>query len=202
MSLKDTATGYGWISIALHWITAFVIVYMLYLGSSIGSLEGEGRDAALARHTSLAITSYLVLLGRIVWRFYYGHPGPTSEQRGWAFTLGKCCHIVMLIALSLMLVSGPLMHWSYGNAIAVYDWFVIPSPLATSFAFAAFLHTVHAYSALVVFIGFLLHIGGVYKHTAFNQDGTLAKILFPSGESSIDGGVAGSETGGEGGANH
>jgi cytochrome b561 len=94
------------------------------------------------------------------------------------------------------------MHWSYGNAIAVYDWFVIPSPLATSFAFAAFLHTVHAYSALVVFIGFLLHIGGVYKHTAFNQDGTLAKILFPSGESSIDGGVAGSETGGEGGANH
>jgi cytochrome b561 len=201
MSLKDTATGYGWVSIALHWITAIVIIYMLYLGSSIGNLAGEARDAAILRHTSLAIASYAVLLGRIVWRFYYGHPGPTTEQRGWAFTFGKWCHFIMLIALSLMLVSGPLMHWSYGNDIVVYGWFVIPSPLETSLALAAFLHTVHAYSAVVVFVGFLLHIGGVYKHTAFNQDGTLAKILFPGRESLADSGVESSESTGERDAN-
>ena len=38
MRLKDTATGYGWISILLHWVTAVLILYLLYLGTTIGSL--------------------------------------------------------------------------------------------------------------------------------------------------------------------
>jgi cytochrome b561 len=38
-------------------------------------------------------------------------------------------------------------------------------------------HQIHAYAALTLFLGFLLHIGGVYKHTAFNQDGTLVKMI-------------------------
>ena len=149
MSLKDTATGYGWISIALHWLTAIIIVYLLYVGSSIGSLEGEARDSTLLRHTSVAITAYLILIARIVWRFYYGHPGPSDEQRGWAFTLGKWTHMAILVALSLQIVTGPLMRWSYGNDIEVFDWFVIPSPLEPSLTLAAILHAVHRYSAKI-----------------------------------------------------
>ena len=183
MSLKDTATGYGWISIALHWVTAIVIVYLLYIGSSIGSLEGEARNATILRHTSVAITTYLLLLARIVWRFHYGHPGPSEEQRGWAFTLGKWTHMAILVVLCLQLVTGPLMRWSYGNEIEVFDWFVIPSPFEPSLALAGFLHTLHRYAATFIFVAILLHIGGVYKHTAFNQDGTLAKIIFASRQS-------------------
>jgi cytochrome b561 len=29
----------------------------------------------------------------------------------------------------------------------------------------------------VIIIGTILHIGGVYKHAAFNQDGTFSKML-------------------------
>lgn len=181
--MNDTATGYGWISIALHWVTAVVILYLLYLGSSIGSFEGDQRLLAVRRHTSVAIVSYLLLLARIVWRFVCGHPGPTREQRGWAFTLGKYTHYGMLAALVLMLVSGPLLQFSYGRDIEVFDWFVIPTPMAASFGLAGFLHAVHSTSALVIFLGIVLHIGGVYKHTAFNQDGTLAKIIIPGRES-------------------
>lgn len=183
MSLKDTATGYGWISIALHWVTAIVIVYLLYIGSSIGSLEGEARNASIARHTSVAITTYLLLVARIVWRFQYGHPGPSDEQRGWAFTLGKWTHMAILVVLCLQLVTGPLMRWSYGNEIEVFDWFAIPSPIEPSLALAGFLHSLHRYAAIFIFVAILLHIGGVYKHTAFNQDGTLAKIIFASRQS-------------------
>jgi cytochrome b561 len=193
MSLKDTPTGYGWISIALHWITALVILYLLYLGNTIGGLEGGARESALLAHTSVAMSFYVFFAARIVWRLYYGHPQPTSEQRGWAFTLGKWTHMTMVFALALMIVSGPLMHWSYGNAIGVFDLLMIPSPFPASFALASLLHTVHAYSALVLFVGFLLHIGGVYKHTAFNQDGTLGKIFVADkkSRSSTSGGDSG-----------
>lgn len=183
MRLKDTATGYGLISILLHWITAILILYLLYLGSTIGSHEGAARTIAVDRHTSIAMASYVLLIGRVIWRFFYRHPGPTEEQRGWAFTMGKWTHYALTGAIVVMLVSGPLMQFSYGRAIAVFDWFVIPAPFGVHFGLAGFLHSVHSACALFIFLGILLHIGGVYKHTAFNQDGTLAKIIIPGRQS-------------------
>lgn len=181
--MKDTATGYGWISIILHWVTAILIIYLLYLGSTIGSLEGEERMLAVNRHVSVAFLSYLLLLARVIWRFACGHPGPTDEQRGWAFQLGKYTHYAMLVAIAVQLVSGPLMQLSYGRAIEVFDWFTIPALMEPAFGLASLLHRVHASSSFVIFFGLLLHIGGVYKHTAFNQDGTLAKIIIPGRQS-------------------
>jgi cytochrome b561 len=183
MSLKDTATGYGWISIALHWVTAVWIVVLLFLGNSIEALIGDSRTQAIVQHTSVAVSGYALLALRIVWRFYCGHPAPTQKQRGVAFTLGKWTHLIILVALAVMLVTGPLMVWSGGDKIVVFDWFVVPGPLPTSFALRDALHHIHATSALVIFVGILLHLGGVYKHTAFNQDGTLAKILIADRQS-------------------
>jgi cytochrome b561 len=183
MRLKDTSNGYGLISILLHWITAIVILYLLYLGSTIGSQEAEARRVAVDRHTSVAIVSYLLLIARVIWRFVYRHPGPTEEQRGWAFTMGKWTHYAITAAIVVMLVTGPLMQFSYGSDLQVFDWFVIPTPMEASFGLASFLHSVHSTTALFIFLGILLHIGGVYKHTAFNQDGTLAKIIIPGRQS-------------------
>ena len=187
MRLKDTATTYGWVSILLHWITAVLILYLLWLGSTIGSLEAEARMQAIERHTSVAITSWLLLLWRVVWRLYYRHPGPSKEQRGWAFSLGKWTHYSIVFAVILMLISGPLMQFSYGRDIVVFDWFAIPSPMEASFGLASFLHSVHKFTAIFIFITVLMHIGGVYKHTAFNQDGTLAKIIIPGRQSKASG---------------
>ena len=195
--MKDTATGYGWVSIILHWLTAVLILYLLYLGSTIESLEGGDRALAMRRHTSVAVVSYLLLVGRIVWRFALGHPGPTRGQRGLAFSIGKYTHYVILIALIGMLLSGPLMQFSYGRDIEVFDWFTIASPIDASFGLAGFLHKVHAGCALIILLGVILHIGGVYKHTAFNQDGTLAKIIIPGRQSrqKADNALAGRDEG-------
>ena len=78
--------------------------------------------------------------------------------------------------------------WSIFLFIEVFDWFVIPSPMEASFGLAGFLHKVHTWSAIFIFCAVVLHIGGVYKHTAFNQDGTLAKIVIPSRKSAKKGG--------------
>ena len=177
MRLHDTPTGYGWISIALHWVTAVWVVALLYFGSSIDGLEGTERSIAVVRHTSLAILGYVILALRIVWRLRFGHPGPNEAQRGFAYQLGKWTHMVIVIALALMLVSGPLMAWFGGREIAVYDWLAIPSPFPQSYAVSDAFHALHTACAVAILVGILLHLGGVYKHTAFNQDGTLTKMI-------------------------
>lgn len=180
MAIRDTANGYGLGSILLHWVTAAIIVAMLYIGSTIEGVAGDERQSVLVLHTSIAITSYAVLWLRIIWRFIYGHPGPLAKQGRFFFFLGKWVHAGMLVALAVMLISGPFLVWTMGEPIRVFDWFSIPSPLEASFEVYAVLHAAHRWAAIVLFVTILLHIGGVYKHTAFNQDGTLTKMIIPA----------------------
>lgn len=177
MRFKDTNTGYGWLSIALHWFTAIVVLVMLFVGDTLSTLSGQEREDALLLHTSIAITAYVFLWARIVLRFKSGHPGPLPKQRGPFFWIGKYTHYLLLIAIAVMLITGPLMVWFSGASIGVWDWFEIPSPFEQNFAVRDQLHRVHAASAIAILLMTLLHIAGVYKHAAFNQDGTFGKML-------------------------
>lgn len=175
----DTANGYGWGSIVLHWLTAVVVLALLFIGSSIAGSEAEQRGALIRLHTSIAVAAYVILWWRIVWRFRKGHPGPLTKQPRMFFLIGKYVHFAMLIAMAAMLVSGPLMVWSQGQSIGVFGWFEIPSPLPASHALRDALHSVHANAAIVIAVGVALHLAGVYKHAAFDQDGTFGKMLVP-----------------------
>jgi cytochrome b561 len=118
----------------------------------------------------------------VVWRFVKGHPGPLPGQAGLFYAIGKVTHYAMLIAIALMLVSGPLMVWARGAEIHVFDWFAIPGPFGMSMGLYDAMHGVHVWCSRVIIIGTVLHIGGVYKHAAFNQDGTFGKMLVASRE--------------------
>jgi cytochrome b561 len=182
MRFKDTTTGYGWLSIFLHWYTAIAVVALLFIGDTIATRVGDERAATLHLHTSIAVTSYLFLWARIVVRFKYGHPGPLPKQRGFFFLLGKYTHFALLAAIAVMLVTGPLMVWASGETIHVWNWFEIPGPFTQNFGLRDTLHAIHGWSAATILVLTLLHIGGVYKHAAFNQDGTFGKMLTPMPE--------------------
>ncbi len=177
MRTRDTRTGYGWVSIALHWLTAIIILTIWFIGSSISSDVENGSQATLRLHTSIAISAYVLLWIRIVWRFKVGHPGPLPEQTGVFHSIGKYAHFVLLGAVAAMLLSGPLMVWSRGGEIYVWDWFTIPGPFDANMTLFTLTHTVHVWCSRIIIVLTLLHLGGVYKHAAFNQDGTFGKML-------------------------
>jgi cytochrome b561 len=112
---SDTKSGYGWISIALHWITAVTVVAMLTIGimSQGATIDVHARLVHL--HTSIGLTVYALLWGRIVWRFVVGHPGPLPRQGRFFFAIGKYFHFTLLPAIAVMVVSGPLMAWVGGR---------------------------------------------------------------------------------------
>jgi cytochrome b561 len=172
MRLHDTPTGYGWISIVLHWLAAAAIVALLFVGDSIGTAG----DHMLRLHTTIALTAYVVIAIRIWWRFKEGHPGPEEGQKGWSFTVGKVVHYILVVAMGVMLVSGPLQAWSGGMAVRLFD-LEIPSPFGHSPALFEIAHEAHVWGAITLAVGTVLHIGGVFKHTIWNRDHTLIKIF-------------------------
>jgi cytochrome b561 len=182
MRWRDTRTGYGWLSIALHWLTAIAILSIWFIGSSIQNDLAIGSEKVLRLHTSLAMTVYLLLWFRVIWRFKQGHPAALPQQAGLFYLIGKYTHFVILAAVAAMLISGPLMVWSRGMPIYVWDWFTIPGPYGESMGLFDGLHSVHVWCSRIIIFGTVLHLGGVYKHAAFNQDGTFGKMLVAARE--------------------
>jgi cytochrome b561 len=174
--LSDTKNRYGWISITLHWVTAATVLAMWAIGSLSQQGNGHSDPALLHLHTSIGMTAYIVLWARILWRFYAGHPGPLPRQATRLFPLAKYFHFALLLAIGIMLVSGPLMVWSGGESIEVFS-LAIASPLPTSTALHNALRALHSETATFVVLGAILHVAAVFKHLVFDRDGTFDKIM-------------------------
>jgi cytochrome b561 len=180
MRTADTRNGYGWISIALHWITAAIVLAMFVIGTMS---QGAGREESLRLvhlHTTIGMTAYVLLWGRIIWRFTVGHPGPLPKQGEIFFAIGKYFHFVLLIAIAAMLISGPMMVWSNDEPIHVFAA-VIPSPVGRLPGVQHVLRPLHGYTAFFILAGMILHVLAVFKHAVLNRDGTFDKIMIAGG---------------------
>jgi cytochrome b561 len=177
---KDTKSGYGWISIALHWLTAAIVIAMWTIGT-ISQAAAEEDFAGLVRlHTTIGIGAYALLWGRIVWRFAVGHPGPRPGQHALLFPLARYFHLALLAAIGIMLITGPLMVWSNGEAIEFFG-FAIASPLPAFPRTHDALRAIHGVTGLVILGGIMLHVLAVFKHAVLNRDGTFDKIMIADG---------------------
>ena len=79
-----------------------------------------------------------------------------------------------------MLLTGPLMVWSAGEAIDVVA-FAIPSPVGELPEAHDLLRKIHGFTASVILAGLILHVLAVLKHVIVNRDGTFDKIMIADG---------------------
>ena len=159
--MLDQADSFGWVSILVHWLTTVVIITLWFIGRSIaeqGSLEVV--DARRSLHITIALSAWLLLLFRIVWRLRMHHPR-AKGQTLFIHRFARTVHYTMLAVLSLMMISGPIMAWVDNKTI-------------TDVAYV-----VHSNSANVLFGLVLLHIGGTLKHIIFHEDDTIVRMLWP-----------------------
>jgi cytochrome b561 len=177
---RDTRSGYGWVSIALHWLVAALVLTMWTLGT-MSQTDVEADAAWYAHlHMSIGVSAYVLLCARILWRFAVGHPDPHPGQSALLFPIAKYFHYLLLLAIGVMLVSGPLMAWSGGDAVEVFA-FTIPSPFAAWRELHDLLRRVHGVTATVIILGAILHILAALKHIVINRDGTFDKIMIADG---------------------
>lgn len=166
----DRDNGYGWISIALHWLTAAAILALLFAGDSISVAGGAARNI----HTTIGACAWLLLAARVVWRLWQGHPRPPGVGEV-SFRIGLIVHYALLLGILLMLASGPVAGLASGGfeILGLHVPGVLPADVYGVARLA------HVSGAWILGIGTLLHVAGVLKHMFVDRDHTLDRIMVP-----------------------
>ncbi|MEM9404385.1 MAG: cytochrome b/b6 domain-containing protein [Pseudomonadota bacterium] len=157
----DQPDSFGWLSIALHWLSAVIIIAMWIIGQNISAQADGSPDGYRQLHITLGLSAWLLLAGRIVWRARVPHPrsagvGDRTHRFARAF------HYVMLALLTLLILSGPLVAWT-----------VTPAPIGAA------AYTVHRNAGNAMFVLVVLHILGALKHLMFHHDDSIVRMLWP-----------------------
>lgn len=183
MQWANTERGYGWIAIGLHWLSVIAIVIMLVTGFR-ADVAGDAGDRAarsmlMGWHISVGAVAVLLLGARIASSWLQPRPAPIEQPRALQM-LASLTHNLLLIAILVQIVSGPLAIWSGGRAINVFDVFAIPSPFAARnegvHEAAELMHSIGRWA--IIGLG-ALHIVAVIKH-AIDRTGVLKRMLSPA----------------------
>ena len=179
MSLINTKVAYGWIAIALHWISAAGVVAMYFLGEQMeDALDRAAKVAAQGLHVSVGVLLFTFLLARLLWSLSQPHP-VSLERNRWFRSAARVVQGLFLLMIVVLIITGPLAVWSAPRAIAVFDLFSLPSPFPTR---VVWLHDlaeeVHGLATKLFWPLVVLHVGGAVKHLLLDRDRTVQRMLW------------------------
>ncbi len=60
--MADSHNGYGWISIAFHWLAAAIVPTMFIIGSMSQGADDDAGARLVHLHTTIGVTAYALLL--------------------------------------------------------------------------------------------------------------------------------------------
>lgn len=166
---------YGAVAIALHWLTALLIVANLLLGLSMVPLPLSPRKLQwYLWHKWIGITVFLLAWLRVVWR--WRHPAP-APMPGWQGGAASAAHI----ALYVLLVAVPVSGWVYSSATGIQVVYLgmvpLPDLVAKDRELAGVLRVLHLSLVLTLAILVVLHVAAALKHHYVDRDGVLARML-------------------------
>jgi cytochrome b561 len=170
---NDASMNYDPTTIALHWITAALVVVLWIIGQSADWIpRGALRTDYWSAHVALGFALAVALAGRIVWRSARGRRLPAAET-GALHILAEAMHYALY--LLLLIVAG----LGVANAfVRGYDLFGVTSlPQIGDLALRRPLTQWHGLAANFL-LGFALaHAAAALAHHYVMRDGVLRRML-------------------------
>lgn len=178
MSMRNTPSGYGWAAIALHWGSAAGVIALYLLGERMEEASaGAAKAAAMNLHISVGVLLFTFLAARLLWSASQPAPDMLDQNRLFR-AAARIVQVLFLVMILVLLVSGPLAVWSTGRGLAVFDWFVLPSPMGRAPQLHELAEGIHGAATKLFWPLIVLHVGGALKHLLIDRDATLRRMLW------------------------
>ena len=160
-------------AIALHWLQAALVLWLLWLGWTMVDLpKGAERSAAYGLHKSLGLCALLLTGLRAAWR--WRHPAPPALVAGRAAVLAALAHralygLLFLVPLAGYLASSftPYAMKFFGLPLPAIGW---PDP-----ALNGACKLVHQVAGWALATLIVLHVVAALHH-GMRRDGTLSRM--------------------------
>lgn len=177
IAAADDGTKYGNVAIALHWLTAILVLVQFAMAVTWDWFPRATREAMESLHISLGVLLTAVIIARILWRLMPGHD-VASVEVGWVRIASRVVQFILYVLLVLQAALGFSFRWSQGHAVSFFGLFAIPGPFgALDKATRHTLHSLHEYGGwAIVIIAFGHALAALYHHYVL-KDRVLVRML-------------------------
>ena len=177
MSLVGTDRRYGAIAQAFHWLTASLVLaaFLFAEGGPPSRIYGETNAAALQLHESLGFTVFILVLARLVWRWFDRRP-TEAPMPGWMSLASRASHAALYGLLFLVPATAILGAWFGGHPITVYGLGAIGPWLGTWDAGASLAEIHGTLGDAMIWLAGLHAVAALYHHF-FLKDRVLRAML-------------------------
>ena len=179
LMLKNTAEGYGVVTVLLHWVSALVVIGLFVAGVWMVDLTyySSWYKTAPHIHKSVGILLLLATFFRLLWRLLNPKPVAQSSHKPWEVSVAAIAHAVIYALLLTIMVAGILISIADGRGIWVFNWFEVPGFSAFFDNQADIAGDIHRYLAYCLIALVVLHALGALKHHFIDKDKTLIKMF-------------------------
>lgn len=136
--------SYTLFSIASLIVGAIAIGWLFWTGREIGvQTERAELIAAIWRHVGYGVISTPLLLAYLWFRI-------TLLRTSRADWISRSAFWLLGAGVLFLLATGPIVVWTYGSDLKVFDWFVIPNPIGEMPAIHDPLEAAHVLVAKII----------------------------------------------------
>lgn len=180
MSWNNTTQKYGWLSIALHWLTFFLLI-AVYASMELREFFERGsdlREGLKSWHYTLGLCVFVITLIRLVTRWCGATPQISPKPPVWQKPLVSLMHL----ALYLFMIIMPLLGWALlsaeGKDISFFG-INLPALINSDKQQAEWLEELHENIGIAGYFLIAMHTLAALFHHYFLRDNAL-KLMLPS----------------------
>lgn len=161
-----------------HWVIATAVIVNWRLVETAEHLPDAERGWWMDQHKALGITILAITAARLVWRFTHPVPPMPSTYARWERLLAKSVHVIFYVLLIGLPLGGWLATSYFGRGVDIWGLFTLPAvPVGSSPDTGKQIIGLHKIGGEIMIYLIALHILGALKHTFWNKDGTLWRML-------------------------
>lgn len=177
--LLDNKQSYGLVSKINHWLSAFIVIGLYFLGRWMIDLDyySSWYVDAPNLHKSLGILLALFTVFRLLWKFLTPSPAAPLGHAKHLILISRIAHYMMYIALFIIFISGYLISTADGRAIAIFQLLSIPALPAIADNQADLAGVIHEYATDMLMLMVVLHLLAALKHHFIDKDNTLLRLI-------------------------